>query len=48
MGNDLESIPERSFEDPWSLCAEQVWTAENALVEKWKEDIGNLLIFVSC
>lgn len=45
MGNDLESIPERSFEDPWSLCAEQVWTAENALVEKWKEDIGNLLIF---
>ncbi|EED82604.1 predicted protein [Postia placenta Mad-698-R] len=45
IGDDLESIPEQSFEDPWSLCAEQVWKVENALVEKWKEDIGSLLVF---
>lgn len=30
----------------WDQCAEDVWKHENALVEKWKEDINYLLLFV--
>lgn len=34
-------------EDPWAKCAKEVWEFEESLVEKWKEDINNLLLFVS-
>lgn len=33
--------------DPWSLCAEKVWDYEIKMVAKWKDDIANLLVFVS-
>lgn len=32
-------------EDPWAKCAKEVWEFEESLVEKWKEDINNLLLF---
>lgn len=34
-------------EDPWAKCAKEVWEFEESLVDKWKEDINNLLLFVS-
>lgn len=37
----------RKPEDPWAKCAKEVWEWEESLVEKWKEDINNLLLFVS-
>ncbi|EED83547.1 predicted protein [Postia placenta Mad-698-R] len=35
----------RKQEDPWMKCAKEVWEFEESLVEKWKEDINNLLLF---
>ncbi|EED83553.1 predicted protein [Postia placenta Mad-698-R] len=32
-------------EDPWAKCAKEVWEFEESLVDKWKEDINNLLLF---
>ncbi|EED83552.1 predicted protein [Postia placenta Mad-698-R] len=35
----------RKPEDPWAKCAKEVWEFEESLVERWKEDINNLLLF---
>lgn len=34
-------------EDPWSLCADEVWKFEEEQIKKWKENINSLLLFVS-
>ncbi|EED81769.1 predicted protein [Postia placenta Mad-698-R] len=31
--------------EAWKLCAEQVWAREDLLVQKWKDEISNLLTF---
>ncbi|OSX57854.1 hypothetical protein POSPLADRAFT_1154849 [Postia placenta MAD-698-R-SB12] len=35
----------RKPEDPWAKCAKEVWEFEESLVQKWKEEINNLLLF---
>lgn len=40
---DSEDLPR----DPWAKCAKAVWEYEASAVAQWKEDINNLLIFVS-
>ncbi|EED81768.1 predicted protein [Postia placenta Mad-698-R] len=36
---------DRKTDDPWSLCADEVWKFEERQVNKWKENINNLLLF---
>ena len=31
----------------WKKCAEDVWKSEQDMVANWKEDLDNLLVFVS-
>ncbi|KAF9815699.1 hypothetical protein IEO21_04416 [Rhodonia placenta] len=44
-GSQQVDAPISVAEDPWDLCAKHVWEYEKAMVIKWKEDIGNLLVF---
>ncbi|EED84094.1 predicted protein [Postia placenta Mad-698-R] len=44
-GSQQVGEPTSVAEDPWDLCAKHVWEYEKAMVTKWKEDIGNLLVF---
>jgi len=45
--NEDKSEPGGETSDPWTKCATAVWPYETNRVEKWKEDINNLLLFVS-
>ncbi|EED81928.1 predicted protein [Postia placenta Mad-698-R] len=36
---------DKDKEDPWSLCTEEVWKYEENQINKWKENINNLLLF---
>lgn len=38
---------DKKVDDSWSLCADEVWKFEERQVNKWKENISNLLLFVS-
>lgn len=41
-----EDKPEtKTDDDPWSLCAKEVWNYEDNQINKWKENINNLLLF---
>ncbi|EED78710.1 predicted protein [Postia placenta Mad-698-R] len=42
---EYKSGREKDEEDPWSLCAEEVWKYEENQINKWKENINNLLLF---
>jgi len=37
--------PAQEGPDPWTRCADAVWAYEKNRVDKWKEDINNLLLF---
>lgn len=43
---DAKGREDEKTEDPWSLCAEEVWKFEENQVGKWKENINGLLLFV--
>ncbi|KAF9801968.1 hypothetical protein IEO21_09995 [Rhodonia placenta] len=36
---------DKKVDDSWSLCADEVWKFEERQVNKWKENISNLLLF---
>ncbi|CCL98821.1 uncharacterized protein FIBRA_00826 [Fibroporia radiculosa] len=40
-----EKLSSKDASEGWSECAKQVWEHEAATVEKWKDEIANLLIF---
>ncbi|KAF9806892.1 hypothetical protein IEO21_08490 [Rhodonia placenta] len=42
---EYNSGREKDEEDPWSLFAEEVWKYEENQINKWKENINNLLLF---
>ncbi|OSX56946.1 hypothetical protein POSPLADRAFT_1157920 [Postia placenta MAD-698-R-SB12] len=42
---DAKGREDEKTEDPWSLCAEEVWKFEENQVGKWKENINGLLLF---
>ncbi|EED78198.1 predicted protein [Postia placenta Mad-698-R] len=49
-GEALKPVPQGHEDDTqaleaWKLCAEQVWTREELVVKKWKDEISNLLTF---
>ncbi|EED84625.1 predicted protein [Postia placenta Mad-698-R] len=51
-GEALKPVPQGHEDDTqaleaWKLCAEQVWTREELVVKKWKDEISNLLTFTT-
>jgi len=42
---DDESVPTGDPSDPWTKSADAMWAYEKNRVDKWKEDINNLLLF---
>lgn len=43
--SQVDNTPDASR--AWEECANQVWAREEMLVKKWKDEISNLLTFVS-
>ncbi|EED77578.1 predicted protein [Postia placenta Mad-698-R] len=44
-GTGVSKGEDEQIDDPWSLCANEVWKFEERQVNKWKENINNLLLF---
>ena len=44
-GKELD--PDHGISPAWSELADDVWTYENARVERWRNEINILLVFVS-
>lgn len=48
IGNrETLAAPVVDASEAWADCARQVWEREEITVEKWKDEIANLLTFVS-
>lgn len=47
LGNTDNTGPILDASDAWEKCAERVWSREEAVVQKWKDEINKLLTFVS-